>query len=147
MNRILTWHSPSNSGAVQVDTIYGYIFSDKIDLKPSFSFTFTNLYYNENDGRYMVDDKYMTDEQKSEVVNALSLIEPPLEWVKQVKGSTYEAYLAKTSWYIERLNDPSSGKPVPEEVVNKRAIAREQLSLIKECSSIEQLNQLGGVVL
>ena len=32
-----------------------------IDLKPTFSFTFTDLYYNENDGRYMVDDKYMTD--------------------------------------------------------------------------------------
>ena len=145
MNRILTWHSPSNSGAIQVDTTYGYIFSDKIDLKPIFSFTFTDLYYNENDGRYMVNDKYMTDEQKAEIVNALNLIEPPIEWVKLIKGTVYEGYLAETSWYIERLNDPSSGKPVPEEVLNKRAISREQLSLIKVCSSIEQLNQLGGV--
>ena len=147
MNRILTWHSPSNSGAVQVDTTYGYIFSDKIDLKPAFSFTFTDLYYNENDGRYMVDDKYMTDGQKAEIVNALNLIEPPINWVKHIKGLTYEAYLTSTSWYIERLNDPSSSKPVPEEVLNKRAIAREQLSLIKSCSSIEQLNQLGGISL
>ena len=134
MNRILTWHSPSNSGAVQVDTAYGHIFSDSIDLKPTFSFTFTDLYYNENDGRYMVDDKYMTNEQKAEIVSALNLIEPPLEWVKQIKGMTYTSYLADTSWYIERLNDPSSGKPIPEEVLSKRAIAREQLSLIKKCS-------------
>ena len=145
MNRILTWHSPSNSGAIQVDTTYGYVFSDMIDLKPTFSFTFTDLYYNENDGRYMVDDKYMTDEQKAEIVNALNLIEPPINWVKQIKGMAYENYLANTSWYIERLNDPSSSKPIPEEVLNKRAMAREQLSLIKSRSSIEQLNQLGGV--
>ena len=145
MNRILTWHSPSNSGAVQVDTLYGSIFSDMIDLKPTFSFTFTDLYYNENDGRYTVDDKYMTDEQKAEIVNALNLIEPPIEWVKLIKGTVYEGYLTSTSWYIERLNDPSSGKPMPEEVLSKRTIAREQLSLIKSCSSIEQLNQLGGI--
>ena len=147
MNRILTWHSPSNSGAVQVDTAYGHIFSDMIDLKPILSFSFTDLYYNENDGRYMVDDKYMTKEQKAEIVNALNLIEPPIEWVKQIKGNTYASYLANTSWYIERLNDPSSSKPVPEEVLNKRAIAREQLSLINACSSIEQLKQLGGIAI
>ena len=147
MNRILTWHSPSNSGAVQVDTMYGYIFSDRIDLKPIFSFTFTDLYYNENDGRYTVDDTYMTEEQKAEISNALNLIEPPIEWVKQIKGMTYTSYLADTSWYIERLNDPSSGKPIPEEVLSKRTIAREQLSLIKKCSTIEQLNQLGGIAL
>ena len=88
-----------------------------------------------------------TDEQKADVVNALNLIEPPLEWVKQIKGMTYTSYLTDTSWYIERLNDPSSGKPIPEEVISKRTIAREQLSLIKECSTIEQLNQLGGIAL
>lgn len=33
-------------------------------------------------------------------------------------------YLKDTSWYIERLNDPSSGKPVPQEVLDKRAEAR-----------------------
>ena len=146
MNRILTWHSLSSSGAIQVNTTYGHIFSDMIDLKPIFSFAFTDLYYNENDGRYMVDGKYMTEEQKVEIISALDLIEPPLDWVKQIKGFTYESYLADTSWYIERLNDPSSGKPVPEEVLSKRTIAREQLSLIKECSTIEQLNQLGGVI-
>ena len=146
MNRILTWHSPSNSGAVQGDTTYGYIFSDRIDLKPTFSFTFTDLYYNENDGRYTVDDTYMTEEQKAEIINALNLIEPPIDWIKQIKGNTYAFYLADTSWYIERLIDPSSGKAVPEDVLTKRAICREQLSLIRDCTTIEQLEQLGGVI-
>lgn len=35
-----------------------------------------------------------------------------------------KAYLASTGWYIERLNDPSSGKAVPQEVLDKRAEAR-----------------------
>lgn len=34
-------------------------------------------------------------------------------------------YLADTAWYIERLADPSSGKAIPEEVLAKRAEARE----------------------
>lgn len=33
-------------------------------------------------------------------------------------------YLVNTAWYIERLNDPSSGKAIPEEVLAKRAEAR-----------------------
>ena len=33
-------------------------------------------------------------------------------------------YLEDTAWYIERLNDPSSGKAVPQEVLDKRAEAR-----------------------
>jgi len=34
------------------------------------------------------------------------------------------AYLGSTAWYIERLNDPSSGKVVPQEVLDGRANAR-----------------------
>jgi len=34
------------------------------------------------------------------------------------------AYLVSTAWYIERLNDPSSGKAVPQEVLDGRANAR-----------------------
>ena len=33
-------------------------------------------------------------------------------------------YLESTAWYIERLNDPSSGKAIPEDVLIKRAEAR-----------------------
>lgn len=40
------------------------------------------------------------------------------------KKQEAKAYLANTAWYIERLNDPSSGKAIPEEVLAKRAEAR-----------------------
>ena len=40
-------------------------------------------------------------------------------------------YLADTGWYIERLNDPSSGKAIPEEVLAKRAEARELINTLE----------------
>ena len=33
-------------------------------------------------------------------------------------------YLASTAWYVERLNDPSSGKAIPQEVLDGRSQAR-----------------------
>ena len=36
----------------------------------------------------------------------------------------YNQYLNSTGWYVERLNDPSSGKEIPEDVLAKRAEAR-----------------------
>ena len=40
-------------------------------------------------------------------------------------------YLASTGWYVERLNDPSSGKAIPEDVVLKRAEARELINTLE----------------
>ena len=40
-------------------------------------------------------------------------------------------YLVSTSWYVERLNDPSSGKAIPEDVLAKRAEAREVINTIE----------------
>lgn len=40
-------------------------------------------------------------------------------------------YLADTGWYIERLNDPSSGKDIPEEVLAKRIEARELINTLE----------------
>ena len=42
-----------------------------------------------------------------------------------------KAYLTDTAWYIERLNDPSSGKAIPEEVLTKRAEARELINTLE----------------
>ena len=39
-----------------------------------------------------------------------------------------KTYLKETGWYIERLNDPSSGEEVPEEVLFLRFEARKILS-------------------
>ena len=43
----------------------------------------------------------------------------------------YKTYLASTAWYVERLNDPSSGKPIPEDVLTKRAEAREVINTLE----------------
>lgn len=42
-----------------------------------------------------------------------------------------KTYLADTAWYVERLNDPSSGKVIPEEVLTKRAEARELINTLE----------------
>ena len=51
-----------------------------------------------------------------------------------------KAYLTETGWYIERLNDPSSSKAIPEEVLTKRAEAREVINTLEaELAIIEEL--------
>ena len=47
------------------------------------------------------------------------------------KKQEAQQYLVDTAWYIERLADPSSGKAIPEEVLVKRAEAREILNELK----------------
>ena len=48
---------------------------------------------------------------------------------KQIQEA--KIYLASTAWYVERLNDPSSGKVIPEEVLTKRAEAREVINTLE----------------
>ena len=48
---------------------------------------------------------------------------------KQIQEA--KTYLADTAWYVERLNDPSSGKAIPEEVLAKRVEARELINTLE----------------
>ena len=48
---------------------------------------------------------------------------------KQIQEA--KTYLATTAWYVERLNDPSSGKAIPEEVLTKRAEVREVINTLE----------------
>ena len=48
-----------------------------------------------------------------------------------IQISEAKSYLVDTGWYIERLNDPSSGKAMPEEVLEKRAEARELINTLE----------------
>ena len=48
----------------------------------------------------------------------------------------HKDYLEDTKWYIDRLNDPSSGKAVPAEVLAKRAFAREEINRWEEALNI-----------
>jgi hypothetical protein len=61
------------------------------------------------------------------------------QWVATVK-QTANTLLANTGWYIERLNDPSSGKPVPQSVLDRRAEIRD-LSNAKEDASERALER------
>lgn len=42
----------------------------------------------------------------------------------EAKVQEAQKYLVDTAWYIERFNDPSSGKAIPQEVLDGRAQAR-----------------------
>lgn len=48
----------------------------------------------------------------------------------------HKDYLEDTKWYIDRLNDPSSGKAVPEDVLVKRSFAREEINRCEEALNI-----------
>lgn len=74
--------------------------------------------------------------------------------VDQVKASLLaevkdvaRARLSATSWYIERLMDPtSSAKPIPQEVLDERAAIRERAdfleALIDGCGTVHLLSAL-----
>ena len=48
----------------------------------------------------------------------------------------HKDYLEDTKWYIDRLNDPSSGKAVPAHVLAKRAFARDEINRCEEALNI-----------
>ena len=61
--------------------------------------------------------------------------------IKEINIQIQEAkvYLSSTAWYVERLNDPSSAKAIPEEVLTKRAEAREVINTLEA-----ELTTIGG---
>ena len=56
---------------------------------------------------------------------------------KQIQEA--KTYLTSTAWYVERLNDPSSDKAIPEEVLTKRVEARELINTLEA-----ELTTIGG---
>lgn len=63
----------------------------------------------------------------------------------EAKQQEAQSYLRDTAWYVERLNDPSSGKEIPQEVLDKRAEAREiinevlQIPIVVEAPNVEEI--------
>ena len=64
----------------------------------------------------------------SKMKTAEDLAHEQAESQKAAARSDALAYLAKTDWLIARANDPSSGEPVPGDVIEKRAAARKVAS-------------------
>lgn len=100
----------------------------------------------EIDGNYIIVDssiwseysKYSKDDLKIEDSDIVILnnADKKLQIIK-IKAKALK-YLADTAWYIERLNDPSSGKAIPEEVLTKRIEARELINTLEaELKSID----------
>jgi len=81
---ILTWYAPSNNGAFQKLTEFGY-FSDMLTIKPTFSFDFTSMSYNEQNSDFSIDGVAMSDEQKLEVFTAINNVPVPFAFYKAVK--------------------------------------------------------------
>jgi len=63
-------------------------------------------------------------QELTEAISAGRPIKPKLSEAHQIAMN----YLEETDWYVERLNDPSSGKEIPEVILLMRAEARIVLS-------------------
>ena len=63
-------------------------------------------------------------ENKKFIIKDFRTEEEVAEQELQAKVNKALNYLSSTDWYVERLNDPSSGKAIPEEILAKRAEAR-----------------------
>ena len=71
----------------------------------------------------------ITKEEFEQIIVELNT--PTEKQVMEQRIAEAKQYLADTGWYIERLNDPSSGKAIPEEVLAKRAEARELINTLE----------------
>lgn len=81
---ILTWYAPSNNGAFQKLTEFGYL-GDMLTVKPTFSFEFVSMSYNEQNSDFSVDGVAMSDEQKLEVLTAINNVVIPFAFYKAIK--------------------------------------------------------------
>ena len=48
-------------------------------------------------------------------------------------------YFAKTAWAIERYNDPTSGKAIPEDIIKGRTIARQLIDKLDEVQNEDNI--------
>lgn len=74
--------------------------------------------------------------------NPKDLIEIKAMLIRQIKEWTGNS-LSATSWMIERFNDPSSGKPVPQNVLDYRAeirrLSNDYEAQINAATSVDEL--------
>ena len=72
---------------------------------------------------------YEVGQEPQELLDALEADSKEQSLISQIQEA--KTYLASTAWYVERLSDPSSGKAIPEEVLAKRAEARELINTLE----------------
>ena len=76
-------------------------------------------------------DEYVELITQAKEAFVLPTAEELLAYELDQKIQEAKIYLTSTAWYIERLNDPSSGKEIPEEVLSKRGEARELIHTLE----------------
>lgn len=62
--------------------------------------------------------------------------------IKAEKVRKCKEYLVATGWYVERLMDPSSQEPIPEDVLAKRKLARDLQDKIDRCRTVKGLEAI-----
>lgn len=123
--KILTWNDDSQDGAFQNEQVDG-IFSDKITVKPTLSFPFTNLQYISIANTYRVDDREMTLEEKAEIESTIMAVEPPASWVFDKRTIGSKQFLQTTDWYIIRKVE--LGIEIPTDIATQRQSARDLIN-------------------
>jgi hypothetical protein len=113
---ICTWHDASKNGAfqklVEIDS-NPVLFSDLLTVKPTFSFEFISFNYIEQAGRFdrtievttdfndtqmtTVDTVMLTDEEKTEVLNNINSITPPLEYYMNYRKNQITSAYSKAT--------------------------------------------------
>lgn len=74
------------------------------------------LFQDALDGKFGVIEEYVED------------VAARIKSEKDAEIAELQSYLQSTGWYIERLNDPSDGSPVPEPVLLQRSTARRRIA-------------------
>lgn len=108
-NKLLGWYSKDIHSEIPTPNIEvsEQVWREAIDIS-------ANCY---EDGKFLVKDFRTSDEIRLQDCN------------KQIADAN--EYLRSTGWLIERFNDPSSGKAIPEYVLTKRAEARELINTLE----------------
>lgn len=97
-------------------------------LRPTFSFQYSSIQFSASEKSYFFNnEKYeMTPEQIAEVDAYIASVDPDPEITAQVViNIESKKYLARTDWYVIRFLE--SGVPIPEDVAQARADARERV--------------------
>ena len=139
----IIWTDWQKTGFSQKEVINWGIFTrDAHTTKLDLGFEYTNVKYLEQAGEFEVDGRPMTQQELLLCVQFLANIVVPLEWYKSVVVRFCITYLNNTSWYVERFNDPTSGKAIPEEIIAKRVSARQIIDLVDIAETLERLEEL-----
>lgn len=136
----IIWTDWQKTGFVQKELDGWGIYSlDTYTTKIDLGFDYTNMKYLEQSGEFEVDSMPMTLAQKQMCLAYLDSKVVPLSWYKKVIQNSINNYFAKTAWAIERYNDPTSSKAIPEDIIKGRTIARQLIDKLDEVQNEDNI--------